>query len=563
MTTSTRAGGPAAVKMVGWYEPGQLLKTALDVVFSTTLGRHADNRRAQALTPMPSPYIDLSGRDHLDDEGSFWLDYVADCGDGGSSTYAVAAGVAAPTCNGLPRASLLVFGGDQVYPGASRKHYDERLVAPYQEALPTPPQPQPAVLAIPGNHDWYDSLASFTRLFCSGEDFAAWKTRQSHSYFAAKLAGGWWLLGVDVQLDHDINLLQLKYFRDQITAREIQPDDKVIICCPEPFWITEELERRRGLEITKTNLQKLIDALGSRLRLTVAGDLHHYRRHSGPNETQWITCGCGGAFTHPTHDSLPARLRSDLRHETSFPPSETSRRMARGNFLFLFKNPQFGVLTGLLYLMIAWGLGTHMGERFASGVEIEEIGRIPITEPLRIARAAAHTALINQVSMGFILVLILGFVLFTDGRYRRFRWFGGIAHAVIHLVAASFVYWLATYLLITVWGLQPKAMLQYFFAGWIIVPAGWILGSVIMGLYLWLSLNLFGQHPNEAFSSLKIQDWKGFLRMRVSKEGTLDVHFIGIREVPRKWQRGPAGGPRWVAADGRGSCEIVDRVSLS
>ncbi len=40
-----------------------------------------------------------------------------------------------------------------------------------------------------------------------------------------------------------------------------------------------------------------------------------------------------------------------------------------------------------------------------------------------------------------------------------------------------------------------------------------------MGLYLLLSLNLFGRHGNEAFSSLGVEDWKNFLRLHINEKG--------------------------------------------
>jgi hypothetical protein len=546
--------------MVDWYEPGQLVKTVMDVEFSTTLGRHADNRRAQALTPGPK-FLDYSSTEYLDPAGCFWFDYVADCGDGGNSTYAVASTLASDECLGLERGRLLVLGGDGVYPTASPMEYDRRLVAPYQAALPSPPEPPPEVLAIPGNHDWYDSLSSFLRLFCSGERFAGWRTKQSRSYFAAKLPRSWWLLGVDVQLCHDIDQLQLRAFQE--LAKDFTSKDRVILCCPEPFWIAEQQDRDRSARLTKTNLQKLVADLGDRVRVTLAGDLHHYRRHSDGAGRHRITCGCGGAFTHPTHDRVPSTLHDGFVCEKSFPPRSVSRWLTWLNFGFLFKNPWFGILTGVLYLLIAWGLGANMGERFEGGVQIEEIAKLPISEPLKIAKAAIHTAILSEVSMGFILAMFLAFVLFSDRHYKRFKWVAGILHGALHLIGATFVYWLATRLCISEWGLQAKTIQQYLLAGAIILPGGWIVGSLIMGGYLWASLNLFGQHSNEAFSSLRIQDWKGFLRMRVSPEGNLDLHFIGMRKVPRKWLRNELGGPLWLPGDGRGICELIDRVTVS
>jgi len=63
---------------------------------------------------------------------------------------------------------VLVFGGDQVYPSPSREEYQRRLVAPYAAAFgDDTTSERPHVYAVPGNHDWYDGLSAFTRLFCS------------------------------------------------------------------------------------------------------------------------------------------------------------------------------------------------------------------------------------------------------------------------------------------------------------------------------------------------------------------------------------------------------------
>ena len=112
------------------------------------------------------------------------------------------------------RGDVLVFGGDAVYPVASREAYERQLVAPYRTALPSVEPPYPKVFAVAGNHDWYDSLVAFTRIFCTGgkRRFAAWQTHQSRSYFAIKLPHGWWLVGTDVQLESDIDDPQLEYF---------------------------------------------------------------------------------------------------------------------------------------------------------------------------------------------------------------------------------------------------------------------------------------------------------------------------------------------------------------
>src|SRR5262249_27294464 len=60
-----------------------------------------------------------------------------------------------------------------------------------------------------------------------------------------------------------------------------------------------------------------------------------------------------------------------------------------------------------------------------------------------------------------------------------------------------------------------------------------VLASTIMGLYLWRSLTWFRRHWNEAFSALRIKDYKGFLRLYLDSTGTLTVFPIALDTVPK------------------------------
>lgn len=51
----------------------------------------------------------------------------------------------------------------------------------------------------------------------------------------------------------------------------------VILSCHEPVWVYDAM-----LSVTSTiqpELQKVAIALGTRLRVRIAGDIHHYSRH--------------------------------------------------------------------------------------------------------------------------------------------------------------------------------------------------------------------------------------------------------------------------------------------
>ena len=107
-----------------------------------------------------------------------WIDWVADTGDDHDVSQAVARMVfaeyvvrddAGPEPLALPRGDVLLFGGDTAYPVATADEIQRRLVRPWNEALreggaDRPDKPR-VLLGIPGNHDWYDGLDGFGRLF--------------------------------------------------------------------------------------------------------------------------------------------------------------------------------------------------------------------------------------------------------------------------------------------------------------------------------------------------------------------------------------------------------------
>ena len=104
---------------------------------ANVFGRHSDTRLIEALSSQPQDVFDY--RDH---QGEFWLDYVADVGDGWNSTYAVASAIAAQSMLDTRAGQVLVMGGDEVYPYPSRNAYARRTETPYREAFA--PRTRPA-----------------------------------------------------------------------------------------------------------------------------------------------------------------------------------------------------------------------------------------------------------------------------------------------------------------------------------------------------------------------------------------------------------------------------------
>ena len=118
--------------------------------------------------------VDALGRD-------LWLDFVADTGDDVAVSRAVARLIFAeyelpdPDAAGsflcAPRGEILLFGGDTAYPVATAQEITNRVIVPFNQVLETLPSGPPRVLlGIPGNHDWYDGLDGFARMFRRNPD---------------------------------------------------------------------------------------------------------------------------------------------------------------------------------------------------------------------------------------------------------------------------------------------------------------------------------------------------------------------------------------------------------
>jgi hypothetical protein len=254
------------------------------------------------------------------------------------------------------------------------------------------------------------------------------------------------------------------------------------------------------------------------VRVYLAGDLHHYRRHEDPNGNQKITAGGGGAFLHPTHAPDASKLENGYTRKKSFPDENTSRRLTWGNLWFGLTNWQFGLATGLIYALTLWAI------------------KPPIGDEANFIRAAKNTlaaALASPFEASWVLAIFVGFLLFTDTHSKPYRVIAGSLHGLTHLFAAFLIGWGALYL---TWGLgdiHPIRQLGAFAA--LMFAGGYLAGPMIMGLYLLISLNGFKRHSNEAFSALKCEDYKNFLRMKIDQNGDLTIFPIGIRRVPRKW----------------------------
>jgi hypothetical protein len=326
-----------------------------------------------------------------------WFDYVADTGDSLRGTYSVAyllhgdlfanAGrgalvgrapsplegveVTTQSKNGytrLPAGAFLLIGGDLAYAIADDQALRERLVAPFDLARQhrgAGAARERLLFAIPGNHDWYDSLDGFNRLVRAPAPGSArpaialegFRAVQQASYVALDLPFGWSLWGVDALSEADVDRRQRAHFGGR------RPE-QLILVTPAPLIAFDEPRPWAGA---------LLDLLGLELRpapgearLYLSGDSHHYARYQVPgggpgrDGATSVVCGLGGASLHP-----PRNHPGELRPAEVFPTPRDARKEVLRQTLhplrMIFKSgfAPFGLFIGAF---LGAGLAAFRGE---------------------------------------------------------------------------------------------------------------------------------------------------------------------------------------------------------
>nr|CAD1820546.1 unnamed protein product [Ananas comosus var. bracteatus] len=645
---------PDFLDMVPWYSgtSTDLFKTVFDLMVSVTLfvGRF-DMRMMQAAmnkVPDESKNSDLL-YDHLQNRDELWFDFIADTGDGGNSTYAVARLLAqrslqikiGDSVQKLPRGDLLLIGGDLAYPNPSTFTYERRFFCPFEYAFQPPPwykaehiavdKPElpfgvselkryrgPQCFLIPGNHDWFDGLHTFMRYICHRSWLGGWFMPQKKSYFALELPKGWWVFGLDQALHGDIDVYQFKFFVE-LCQHKVRENDSVIVMTHEPNWL---LDWYWGDDTGKNVSYLIRDYLKGRCKLRMAGDLHHYMRHSCVSSSRepvhvqhLLVNGCGGAFLHPTHvfRGFKKFYGNSYESKATYPSFEDSGRIALGNILkFRRKNWQFDIIGGIIYFVLVFSMFPQCD---LFDILHDDSWSIRLKGFFSMMWGAFLYILERSyVSLAGVLVLIMASFFFVPTKLsRKKRAIIGVLHGVAHLTSALILMLLLelgieicirNHLLATsgyhtlyewyrsmesqhfpdptglrarieqwTFGLYP-ACIKYLMSAFDIpevmavtrsqickrgiesLPRGgaiiyyasvftyfWVFStpivSLVFGSYLYICINWFHVHFDEAFSSLRIANYKAFTRFHITKNGDLEVFSLAVDKVPKEWKLDP------------------------
>ena len=541
ITLATAATAPAGAQpraeMVRWFHPVEGFHTM-------RASRKGDPKRAGRTPAGDNSVVPLELA--AGDDGCLWVDYVSDLGDAFDATAAVAWQLTRPSIDlpddpvgelpvappALPRGRLLVMGGDQVYPYASREKYRQQTMLPYTLAASVQPDgpdaaPSPAgssIVAIPGNHDWYGGINLFEDVFVKADTFADhWQVGQTERWWVVRLPHGWWLWGMDTALDNTLEPAQQEYFRR--AAQELRPGDRVILCGPVPLW---QLRQKREEEYTHLRqfLDPLVRGRGATMPLFLAGDSHffaHYRRADGVAAEDHITAGGGGAFLQPTHN-LPEQVpyergAPDYTLTTRWPRPIDSRALATN--LRGLRDRQFWWLFAIVAVVHAAFAGLTTIRTAAVGGAID---------PTAGAEQAARWVVGAWPGWPVLLVMLMAMIMATapnssesqlNKGAKKYGLIHGVAQAALFVAVAAFGRWLGP---------------QHGWWHFVVVPliGGVLSTALFVAMNRWINRQIKA-NDTLAFSSAHLTRYKNFLRIRIDAEGDLTVFAIGLDPVGTGW----------------------------
>ncbi len=552
--------------MVRWFDPSVIKKILKPVFISAIFGEYADRRLIQAALDdaLPDQYLkraDIRTQFQQDTEGAIWCDFAADLGDGFDSTYAIASLLAQKELSFFnqktERGSVLIFGGDQVYPDSTLDNYTRQFKLPYEWALPDQVGDDdawhPRIYAIPGNHDWYDGLNVFTALFCGHKDWKVgnWRAKQERSYFALQLTDRVWLWGIDIQLSERVDQPQAAYFRK--IAADMDEHSEIILCTAVPGWYGADNDKDKAFSAMGYFASSIVlkAKRDHRIALVLSGDTHHYCRYQAKtNDTMFITSGGGGAFLHPTHplkNEIPCQWwagKADkftlsrvenagilpANQPACYPDRKESKKLLGENIWFPFFNWKFTLMVGVIY----------------SALGLLSIMHSELSDPF--------TAIKNPVWIVAALGLIAVYVRYAD----RSTWlydgariaqpespflrkvFTGLPHAAVQICVLTIISQ-SVYLELT--GSRGLLFWSWSFNAAFILVATFlngIIGSFLFGMYLNFTCRSLGINANDSYSAMSLNSHRHFLRLKILADKIV-VFPVGLHEIPKRtdWRVNP------------------------
>ena len=359
---------PVGTKPLSWLRPTTLWRARNDIV-ARRLDDPVDAMRA-AWVEVARDRARKAATDgdfvfRLGSADAVSLLIAGDTGEGDASQYAVVPGLLSQA-EGVTAA---VICSDVIYPSGETGDYRDKFYRPYR-ALRLP------ILALPGNHDWYDGLHGFMSHLCGieaaiaaprGDGLRGWLTRAlwrrptattewdlehmhrlrsaSEQVLSPPQPGPYWAMDAGplrfVAVDTGI-LGMVDADQGQWLRRVSFADDRPkVLLTGKPLYVNNE---RHPCPITgRGTVDDVVRDASANYVAAIGGDIHNYQRYPvtlpDGRQVQYVVSGGGGAFMHATHQIPKVDLEGTSEHEFRCYP-------LRGDSLARYSRLYDGKLTG-------------------------------------------------------------------------------------------------------------------------------------------------------------------------------------------------------------------------
>src|SRR6185369_3802834 len=149
-----------------------------------------------------------------------------------------------------------------------------------------------------------------------------------------------------------------------------------------------------------------------------------------------------------------------------------------------FINPTFLWVPAILYTMSVWLALPYLRQAGAAGSALGYIFTAAVLDPI--------------VGL-WLLVFLAAFIAFTDTHVKWYRIGGGAVHAISHLLLAFTIGSTAWQVSGEMTGLPSGTIGRVLMTGAMTFVVSGFLGAWLVGLYLFLSLQVFGRHDQHGF----------------------------------------------------------------
>ncbi len=314
---------PGRVRNLSWLNPAILWRSRNDVL-ARRFGDPTDDERRRWVRRQLDHGAPPDFLIEREDPESFSFMLLGDPGEGDAPQYAVVPGFLTAS----EGTRFAVIASDVIYPTGSVNEYGTKFFRPYRDY-------DAPIYAVPGNHDWYDGLGGFMRVFSGAPELPPASS-------PALLSAAWWrrLFWKKPDVPDEARLAEAESLRSRPSQRSAQPG---------PYWAIDAgplriigidtgilggIDSDQGAWLRRVSagpkpkilvtgkpiyvdnahhpcpiegggtVDDIVRDPACNYVAAIGGDIHNYQRYPvrvGDRTIEYLVSGGGGAFMHATH----------------------------------------------------------------------------------------------------------------------------------------------------------------------------------------------------------------------------------------------------------------------